>query len=80
MTTMALPSVLLNITPAGLGIRESAITLVAAVFGFSVGNAFLAASLDRFLTLLVVFSVGLLTSLMVLHKFSKDSTIPEGVR
>ena len=73
MANLTIPSVLLNITPAGLGIRESAITLVAVIFHFKVEEAFFAGSFDRILTMVIIFTFGLVCALWVLNQYSKPS-------
>jgi uncharacterized membrane protein YbhN (UPF0104 family) len=69
MATLTIPTVLLNITPAGLGIRESAIAFSALAFHVSLETSFLAAGLDRLLTLLITFSLGLLLAWKLLTSF-----------
>lgn len=73
MACLTLPSVLLNLTPAGLGIRESAVALVAKAFGFRVEHAFLAASLDRVLTLAVIFLFGPILAWRLIRSLSEQT-------
>ncbi|BFN37124.1 lysylphosphatidylglycerol synthase transmembrane domain-containing protein [Fidelibacter multiformis] len=65
-------STILSITPGNIGIREGIVGLLSNLFGISLPGAFMAAALDRVVSMCVVFLFGFISHLNILHQDQKE--------
>jgi uncharacterized protein (TIRG00374 family) len=66
-------SILINITPANLGINEAAITLASTLLGTGTGTGLVVALLMRATTILVVFTLGPTFSYLLARELTDQS-------
>ena len=58
ISAFVFPSVVLNLTPAGIGVREGALAFIAWVSGIEVAHSIIYGGVDRLLTIAWVFAIG----------------------
>lgn len=58
ISAFVFPSVVLNLTPAGIGVREGALAFIAWVSGIEVAHSIIYGGVDRLLTIAWAFALG----------------------
>jgi uncharacterized membrane protein YbhN (UPF0104 family) len=73
-------SILLNVTPGNLGVQEAVVSLSSELLGMGVGQGLLVALLIRAATLILVFALGPLFSLLLTRELGADPSdgTPDG--
>lgn len=73
IATITMLSILINITPGSLGIKETAIVLSTSLAGATQKAGALVAILDRVISIIVVFSLGIIFAYILLKEGRKNA-------